>query len=986
MKKTPIFRKILIPLMGLVVVEIFILVFALFGQGLIGQLTENEQDVLKGRVGARKNYLESVMVNDWMNLSSTVAHVTNAAQALMDEGHITLADLDEKSSNSAPLLTQSAQALIDVLRANHVTGAYIIINTDDLKGTLNTGLFEEKPGIYLRDSDPTSIASERNEDITIELSPRDVVQQLRIATGVNWDVRFRFTGEQKHFYEHLYYPYQTAYTMKGYTWQDMGYWCAPKGLTQSENAMVSYSVPLMLADGSVFGVLGTEMSMNYLRSLLPHEELDEEGRGGYFLAQYHVDTGEYSNILGFGDVSGLTPTREGRYRVDGMVHYAYSEPLRLYSSNTPFSGQQWVLVGMLPHDAMHSFTRSLILAAIIAVGISLAVGLAACLLLTYMLQRPVARLAQEMRTEDPAGTIYLSPTGILEIDQMSDEVMRLSRDVMESGRKFSNIIQMASVHLAGFEIDKTQNTLFLTENFFSIFGREDIQQQGMTVEEFKARMEQFRAYVSRSEQALNGSILRLPLENGKQRFVQIRITEDGEGHTYGLAEDVTQALLEKQILKYERDHDSLTNLHNRRAFRRKVQALLEDSADRITIGAMVMIDLDNLKYINDNYGHEYGDRYLKQAASAIEHCMDHNACHARISGDEFNVFIYGYRGRAEIEAQIQRLRHALSEASITLPDGKPQRLRATGGIAWYPIDSASFDDLSKYADYAMYRAKQDSKGDFQHFDMALFQGQDIQRRNSAALTKMVEEQKVFYAFQPIVDVQTGAIFAYEALMRPDVGMYFNVKDAMDTARREGKLSQIEELTWTVGLRDFTALIEKGNIAPDACLFVNSIPTQRLSEEKEQELLSRYGDIGPRLVMELTEDERMDTNIWNEKARKHKAMGGRVALDDYGAGYNSEKALLTLSPDLIKVDLDIVRDIHLDADKRAIVEYIVNYAHTRGKKVIAEGVETADEVRTIVAMGVDYIQGYFFAKPLREPQGISQDGVALLMQLAEQHKK
>ncbi len=981
MKRTPIFRKILIPLMILVVVEICILVFTLFGQGLVGELKENEQDVLKGRVEARKNYLESVMVNDWMNLTSTVQHVTAAAEELLSSGQMTLDELDDKSSNCSSLLTHSAQSLISMLRANHVTGAYIIINTEDLSGTLQSGLMADKPGIYLRDSDPTSLASERNEDIMIELSPRDVVSQLRIATDVDWDVRFRFSGVHRSFYKYLYYPFQTAYERSGYSWQDMGYWAAPEGLTLSGDGLLSYSVPLVLEDGSVIGILGTELSLTYLKTLFPYEELNEEGEGGYFLAQRDPKTGEFSHIFGFGRVDGLVPTSENRYTYDEDVHYLYYEPLRIYNSNTPFSSQEWVLAGMLPHQAMQRFTRSLMFAAMIATGIALVIGFLVCFVISYMLQRPVARLAQEMRTEDPTRTIHLSPTGILEIDQMSDEVMRLSQDVLESGRKFSTIIEMASVHLAGFEIDKEQNSLFLTENFFSIFGRADISGQGMTVEAFRETMEQFQPYYTRTEQSVNGHILRIPIQD-KHHFIQIRVLDTKE-HVYGLAEDVTQSLLEKQIMKYERDHDSLTNLFNRRAFRRKVQALFDESVNRITIGALVWIDLDNLKYTNDTYGHEYGDRYLRTAASAIEHSLDRNVITARISGDEFNVFIYGYSSRAEIEQQIRRLRHALGEAALTLPDGNQQRVRATGGIAWYPQDSATFDDLSKYADYAMYSAKRVSKGDFQYFDMAMFQGQNIQLRNNAALTRMIEEQLLYYAFQPIVDARTGNIFAYEAMMRPDVGMYFSVKDAMDTARREGKLSQIETLTWFVGLQAFDELIKQGHIAPESCLFINSIPTQRLSEETEQELLTRYGKYGPRLVMELTEDERMDAAIWHEKERRHKAMGGRVALDDYGAGYNSDKALLTLSPDLIKVDLEIVRDIHLDADKRAIVEYIVNYAHTRGKKVIAEGVETAEETRAIVKLGVDYIQGYFFSKPLREPEGVSPTSVAFLRELARE---
>ncbi len=978
MKRTPIFRKILIPLMILVVIEICILVFALFGQGLIRQLNDNQKDVLQGRVKARKNYLESVMVNDWMNLSGTVQHITQTAQELLDQGQISLDTLDDSSASCEALLTASAGSLLDMLRLNRVTGAYLIINTEDLTGTLGSDNLADKPGLYLRDADPMSIASERNEDILIELSPMKVVRQLHIGTDADWDVRFRFTGERRDFYQYLYYPFQMAYEYDQYRWQDMGYWAAPDGLSQRSDGLLSYSVPLVLKDGTVIGVLGAELTQSYLARLLPYDELNEEGLGGYFLAQYHEDNGTFSHVFGFGSLDGLTEAQAGRFLADAKAHYLHMEPLRIYNSNTPFSSQQWVLAGILPNRTIQSYSRTLFLAMLIAVGFALVIGLLASVLLSYMLQRPVAHLAQEMRSKDPRSGVQLSPTGILELDQMSDEVMRLSQDVLESGRKFSTIIEMASIHLAGFQIDHASNSLFLTERFFAIFNRPEIEDRGMSVETFRETMEQFRPYCMEQGMALDGQILRIP-EEGKQRFIKVRIRRVGE-YTYGLAEDVTQSLLEKQIIKYERDHDSLTNLHNRRAFRRQVQAVLDDTDSRITIGALVMIDLDNLKYINDTYGHDYGDRYLKQAAAAIARCGDGNVFHARISGDEFNVFFYGYGDRQEIEAKLENLRQAFRVSTIQLPDGKTQRLRATGGIAWYPQDSASFEDLCKYADYAMYRAKRTNKGQFQHFDREMFLGQDVQLRNNAALTRMIEERLLYYAFPPIVDARTGDIFAYAALLRPDVVSYFYVKDAMDTARREGKLSQIEELTWTLSLQSFADLIQEGRIDEDSYLFINSIPNQRLSEKTEQELSIYYGYYGSRLVMELTEDEQMDVGIWLDKERKHRALGGHVALDDYGSGYNTEKALLTFTPDYIKVDLEIVRNIHLNQDKQAMMEYIANYAHARGKKIIAEGVETVEEVKMVVALGADYLQGYFFARPMRTPEGISEAGKALLREL------
>lgn len=981
-KSTPIFRKILIPLMILVVMEISLMVFSLFGQGLLGQLRENERDVLAGRVEARKNYLESVMLNDWTNVSPTVKSVVDQTQKLINREIISLDTLDDSSANCEQLMSDCAPHLIEMMRNNHVSGAYIIINTDDLSdGGIKNVKSKEKPGIYLYDADPTSMPSERNEDILIKISPQGVVKNLHIATDVNWDVQFRIGDAYKSDDDYYYFPYQAAFEGRASHWKNIGYWTVTSGqLSDSKAPVLSYSVPLVLDDGTVFGTLGVNLSEKYLSKLLPADELGDDGVGGYFIALYHPKEGEFSHVLGFGDTSGLTEGENGRFTVNTQTHYVSMAPLHLYNSNVPFTSHRWVVVGSLPHQAMLSFVRKMVIATLIAVVIALVMGVFFSLLISYRLQRPVVRLVQDIRAKDTRQNIKLTTTGIQEIDQMANAIMNLSKDVMESGRKFSEIISMASVHLAGYEIDQEKNTLFLTEDFFSIFGMEDVSQAGMGVEQFNKVMQSLREYELKDETLSDGYILRIPMD-GNHRFVRLRIMNN-DGHIYGLAEDVTQSVREKQIIEYERDHDSLTNLYNRRAFRRKIQSILDNKEKPIACGALLMLDTDNLKYINDTYGHEYGDRYLKHMAEAITRFETKNVCRARISGDEFNVFLYGYGDRQEIEAKIQRLKKEINSSILMLPNGKTQPVRASGGVAWYPQDSTSFDNLSKYADYAMYRAKRNTKGEFQVFNKDIFETQDLQLRNSDALTRMIDQHLLYFAFQPIVDAHTGAVFAHEMLMRPDVGKFFSVGDALDAARRGGMLSQIEELTWYVGLQNFEEQIQAGRIAPDSCLFVNSIPTQRMPEEKEYELLERYSSYGKQIVIELTEDERLDLDIWEDKVRKHKAVGGRIALDDYGAGYNSEKALIALSPDFIKVDLSIVRDIHLNADKQAIMEYIVGFAHARGKKVIAEGVETEDEVRAILELGADYMQGYFFAKPQRNPQGIAQEALKLLQELSE----
>lgn len=269
----------------------------------------------------------------------------------------------------------------------------------------------------------------------------------------------------------------------------------------------------------------------------------------------------------------------------------------------------------------------------------------------------------------------------------------------------------------------------------------------------------------------------------------------------------------------------------------------------------------------------------------------------------------------------------------------------------------------------MYMVKNSTKGEILSFDKEHYLSKNSLIQNKEALTRLIERRAVKYAFQPIVDARTGKVFAYEALMRPEMEEFKSVLDVLEIARYEGKLNQIEEMTWFEAMRAFVGHIKAGTIAEDAYIFFNSIPNQYLSMQAERTFADEYREYLGQIVVELTEEERIDREAWDEKRTHGRELRRKIALDDYGSGYNSEKMLITISPDYIKVDIAIVNGIHQSSDKRAIVEYIVNYAHERGKFIIAEGVETEEETEEVIRLGVDYLQGYYVAKPTFTPAGI-----------------
>ena len=979
----PIFRRILIPLMAMLLIEAAILYAAAAISGVNRRFAQYAGDVVEGRLRARKNYIESMMQNNWMNISLEVEEINRRMRVKLIRGELTLEELNHPGERVNMFLEEAAEMLIGIMRASRVTGAYIILNTDDLDEMEKQGTLLDKQGVYIRDLDPLSTPTEHNTDLLLERAPAAVIRSTGISTDISWSPCFQYHTDEQDLYPFFYMPYQTAFRNKGlYDWRDLGFWGSVTSLSGEDRTFITYSVPLILRDGTVYGVMGVDLTLDYIRTLLPENELTDDAEACYFLGlapNWEEKPESFAAFFGSGNFTwaasdrgigeairkSLTNQREtlpaeAFLHPDSAEYFCRAFSLNLYSSNVPYPNVNWVLGAVVPNDSIEKYPNLVRMVFMISAGAMILFGIAASVFISYHIQKPIARLHGKIRTADPGSQICLPKTGIREIDVLSNEVERLSEDVIASGRRFSRIIQMSSEKLGGFQIDDEQKTLYVTEGFFDIFGLKTPENlQSLSVMEFRAILSGLSEYIVEQESGINGEIYEIT-RDGKKCFIRLRESRENNMH-YGFAKDVTQSLMRNRMIIFERDHDALTSLLNRRSFRRQITELLEAGERKFGVGALLMMDLDNLKSVNDTYGHQFGDAYIRTAAKTIMACSSAKALSARISGDEFNVFYYG-ESREEIETQISRLKDAFSRAVIEVGDGQRRQVRISAGIAWYPEDASNYEMLMRYADSALYIAKRNRKGEFVTFDIENYQEEDDVRRKKDGLIKLLEDREFHFVFQPIYRVSTGTIYAYEALMRPDQPAFSSPAEVIETARMESRMNQIENVMVPESIEAFFRLADKGGCSPDVRLFYNSIADQTITREMVQYLSTNYHDKLHRLVMEITEEKAVSQEKWDQKILALREMGMEVALDDYGSGYNSEKALLMISPKYIKVDIAIIKDNQNNPDKKAIMEYIVNYAHERGKMIIAEGVETREEAETCIRLGADLIQGFYLARP------------------------
>ena len=990
-----IFHTILRSMLWILFIEIALLVGILYLCRINTNLEQNAVDILQIQTENRQNYLQGQML-DAQDLSSLAGKINAVTQAMLDDGEISLDTLDSGSDAASPLLLSIGDSLISSMRHRPITGIFVVLNTHDLD-TREKG--EPLPCLYLRDLDPDSAPSQRNSDLMLVRAPAQVVQSLYIATDTSWTPSINYGANGSSGF--LYPVFQAAYHGNGeLDAADYGHWTSsPYTLSGDDHSAIAYTIPLILDDGTVYGVLGVEILESYLQALLPGTELQNDSSGTYLLGVASnsaigkddltvsvISSSPAANApqQSYDQTLLLKPSKRGGYQSDsplGLCHAAVA-PLTLYNRNAPFSNEQMLLIGSVPVSALYAFSGDVVRLLIIAVLVVLTAGLFSSLVLARKLSRPISRLSDEVAhaRESRSSIPMLSATGIIELDRFSSAFTQLGREVLDTSTKFLRIMDMASVELGGYELRSAPDSIYVTDNFFDLLGMPGVDAGDLTAQSFRELLQRFERSCPHSPAPDGAMLYHIRLPSGKERYLRIETTHE-DGTQVGLAEDATANTLEKLRIEHECDYDTLTDLYNRRAFHR-ICAEFFCSPEKLGHAALLMFDLDNLKQINDTFGHDWGDEYIRLTGECFAKNAPARTVCARISGDEFNALFYGYNDQDTLRADICALKAALEQSVVQLPSGRELRVSVSGGVAWYPESSTNLITLRKYADFAMYQVKHSRKGELLEFDPEVYRTDLQERRCHEEFRRLINEELVTYHFQPIIDAKDGSVFAYEALMRVDLPTLHSPADVLRLAREENCLHEVERITFFRASSAYQTLENAGKVVPSALLFVNSIASQYLTPDELSEYSARYASILPRIVIEITEEECLDPKALRIK-QTIRGSSGAFALDDYGSGYSNERSLLELSPNYIKIDLSIIRDIDTDANKRQIVSNTVSYAHQRGMKVVAEGLETADEVRTVLSLGVDLLQGFFLAMPQAEPGGASEESLAVIAEVHSQ---
>ena len=489
--------------------------------------------------------------------------------------------------------------------------------------------------------------------------------------------------------------------------------------------------------------------------------------------------------------------------------------------------------------------------------------------------------------------------------------------------------------------------------------------------------------------ALVGKLLdatsRLPVEmrqrckDGSQRNVEANCypLTLGEQQLLGMAvHDVTvrrkvetQLLERHQQLDHLAHHDQLTGLPNRLYLAAHLPGDIEEAKKAGSMLAVLFLDLDRFKHINDSRGHETGDKLLKTVAQRVRSTVRTQDVVVRMGGDEFVVILKGVQQTGQVSETAERINQALSAPMVV--DGRTLVTTVSIGVALYPHDGLDMGELLRHSDTAMYQAKDRGRNNFQVFSPVMDRRLKERIAIETSLRTALQSQQLDVHYQPIVNIESNCVVALEALLRwknPSHG-YVRPERFMGIAEETGLMVPIGDFVLQRAVEDAVRWRQAGGTLVPIAVNVSAVQLQRSNLAESISRLTRQHGLEPSLLqVELTEGavfERRDArnpDASQDAVASLRELGVRIAIDDFGVGYSSLSYLKRWRVDALKIDRSFVRDLVTDLSDLAIVSAIIAMARHLHIEVVAEGIEGWQQLEKLRQLGCGFAQGFLIARP------------------------
>jgi len=564
--------------------------------------------------------------------------------------------------------------------------------------------------------------------------------------------------------------------------------------------------------------------------------------------------------------------------------------------------------------------------------------------------------------EELAATVEQLTAAEEELRAQYEEIQSYNERLQELQQKYE--IAIEGSNSAVWEIDLEKGTINLSESFLqmmgiSLYGENDLSKVFDTVLEEEDKQRLIDSYYRYIHGYSDGIYSQIKMKDSKGRtrwfLISARCIKDiKKRKLYGILTEITRLKEQEEAITFLAYNDHLTGLPNRRMLEKTFKEVVKDGH-----GAVVLIDLDNFKNINDTKGHVFGDALLKTVSEIFSQMKEENINFFRFGGDEFIILIKDEKDTEKIEGKVKNIIDNLAEK---IKDVLKVNITASSGIALYPIDGLSLDDLLMKADVALYGAKSSGKNKYIFFNNEMIDRLKERIEIEEILRDSINNDGFVLYYQPIIDAKSYEVVSFEALLRL---RNHNISPAkfIPIAEDTNLIVPIGEWVIKESLMQLKGWKEKGYKLKPIAINVSPSQIKDKSFPKKVEGMLEEFNIEPFYIeLEITENIMLENHddVINT-LRQLKDIGVKIVLDDFGTGYSSINYLTYLPVDKVKLDKSL-SDRFLTHDA-LIVKNLISFVKSLNLKVVAEGIETKVQRDLLKEIGCDFIQGYVFSKPV-----------------------
>jgi len=593
--------------------------------------------------------------------------------------------------------------------------------------------------------------------------------------------------------------------------------------------------------------------------------------------------------------------------------------------------------------------------------------------------------------EQAEGTHYIAAISDLlnqSLMSLDEKNLRLESELQRNQRLSESISdfyrQIRTLKDTGFKIDffeydyNNRIFIFITGLLTMLENSEDVLE--MTADDL---FDRFRLSISRGEfdQLVDRCVSdNIPLdfefsvtfEDEETRWMRFwgRLSTDRTRIT-GVITDITREVMQRNMEKERAIRDNMTGFYNRNALSEVAGNALAQCREGERV-AFIYIGLTGYQEFQERFGMIAGNSYIRACSEVLRKFLTPSLIPFRWLGADFLLLATGIRNlkqfRKEVMQVIQKVQKYVGEV-----EGIPISFPVAVGYSISGIDGDVPADLLEYASFAEHEVLRGERENPNPFNRERYDEAKRASLRRTLIKDIIDRTTITIVLQPIISRKTGETYGSEALSRPTNPIYKSIEELIQDAEATGHYTILEK---RMVYNALDAYMTRDDRFRDHYLFINTAPYATLEEQDYNDIRDRYfGHM--KVVFEVIERNRMDPDEINLRKSIVIKAGAKFALDDFGSGYSNHLALLALEPDIIKIDKELIRGIGTDLRKQHMLEDIISYARYRGTRVLAEGVETRDEMETLCRLGVDYAQGYFIGMPQSELAGPSEQALEVI---------